>query len=67
MKKTIYECDVCHKQMEYLEEDTLIIKAKRKWISFYESGMTRVKIIICPECQNRLGICEQEVLNDRNK
>lgn len=51
-------CDLCG-NFEDLG-DYVVIKAKQKWNSWYESGYTRRKILICERCIKSLREAAKE-------
>lgn len=54
-------CNICGKHIEN-EQDMLVIKAKRRWLSWHESGWIKEKIHICKPCQDKVKSYTKENL-----
>lgn len=46
-------CDLCEKRL-FSDDGTIIIKAIKPWYSFECHGKSKIKIIICDECQEKI-------------
>ena len=60
-KETVLSCDLCGGETM---GDYIVIKCKKRWNLWYESGFNSEKIYICERCQNSI---RNAAVEDRKK
>ena len=57
MKKEIYECDICKRQVSYLDDGWIKLKCKQRYTSGYGSDAwwNKKTLLICPECNQSIN------------
>jgi hypothetical protein len=64
MKKEIYSCDKCKKQVEK-DSDLLCIEVKLKSYKYDSSYIQKVEVELCTSCAEKLGFVKRVVENDK--
>lgn len=61
MKQLTYTCDLCGKQDTYIPDGWYVLKAKKRWISWYESDWQKKDVYICNDCIDGIKTIMQSI------
>jgi len=54
MKVIKYKCAICDKEYDFIPDKSIIVSAKRQWYDWTDAGKIRTKLLICPDCQEKI-------------
>lgn len=63
MKHTIYECDICGEQSNYIKDGWYLVSAKRCYSGYDSSRFVTKKIYICDKCIKHI----KSIVSDRSE